>query len=110
MPPVAELLLENDSSGSGSDIEDTKLWLPSELDAVARSTCSGGISTKEEVLHEVQCHDALGRIRSLERVKISMVQFWNINLRGQAQNSRAQEAFAELRSKSGLAAGKYHRA
>ena len=111
MPPVSELLLENDTPNQdSSDVEKMKLWFPSELEPTAREVCSSGLPAKEEVLQEAQCRDALDRIQAIERAKISMIHFRNRNLRGQAQNTHVQDALQELAMKSNLAAAKYRHA
>ena len=55
-----------------------------------------------------RCRDALAHLHSIEHIKISLVQFQNRQIRGQAQTTHTQNVFAELHKKSRLAAMKYH--
>lgn len=111
MPPVNKLLLEHSgATDDGFDVEETKLWLPSQLNVAERNGCSKGLVKKEEFLREAQCWDALERIRMVERAKLSIVEFCNRHLRGQAQNAQAHGAFTELRRKSQLTVTKYQHA
>lgn len=63
MPGLLQLLTdnkENTSRNPDSNPEDTKVWLPSEIDEWDRSwVCNEGIADMEARLRKARCHDAL---------------------------------------------------
>lgn len=75
MPAVAELLLEGDSNAEHVEVENIKLWMPSELETDLRKECRMGLDTTEEVLRLARCRDALARLHSIKQIKLSLVQF-----------------------------------
>jgi hypothetical protein len=109
-PIVVEKLLEADGD-QDIDMEDEKLWLPSDLLSVERvEGCVEGLATKEDALRFAQCLDALERIRTLEQSKLSLAAFCNFNIYGQIGTARAQSEFSSINNKVFLAAERYRHA
>lgn len=97
MPILESLMAEDADETSSRDIEDVPLWLPSAVDASQReSGCTHGLAAKEEMLREAQCHDALDKIRALQRGKAHLVIYKNRNVRGQRPSTRARTSLDRL--------------
>ncbi|KAK0444170.1 hypothetical protein EV421DRAFT_1903278 [Armillaria borealis] len=109
MPCVKAKLREtiNDSR----DVEDRKLWMPSELDPTLRvKGCLSGVADIETKLHEAQCQDALSSLRSTLRARHSLFSRRNKNFRGQKQNTRVADTAHRLDRQCRLAGAKYNAA
>jgi hypothetical protein len=109
MPGVAmKLAAENARDDGPHDIEDVRLWLPSELDSQLRTHgCLEGLSSMEEQLREAQCRDALDKIRNLERTKMHFIHHRNSNTRGQKAATRSHTLIDGITLKIKLAASRY---
>jgi hypothetical protein len=108
MPVVEMKLKEADDGDNQRDVEDVKLWLPSELDLTLREHgCHEGVASMEEELREGQCRDALDKIRNLQRAKMHFIHFRNTNTRGQRPATRAQNLINSISSKIHLATSRY---
>ncbi|KAK0432107.1 hypothetical protein EV421DRAFT_1719756, partial [Armillaria borealis] len=93
------------------DVEDQKLWMPSDFEADMRGeSCRVGLSGTEESLRVAQCLDALETIRSSQRTIRSFLAFRNRNLWGQAQMTRAAATVQRQMVRSHFAVEKYNRA
>jgi hypothetical protein len=115
MPGVAMKLATDNAGDDGPhDIEDVRLWLPSELDSQLRTHgCHKGLPSMEEQLREAQCRDALEKIRNLERAKMHFIHHRNSNTRGQKAATRSHTLIDGITLKIQLAASRYrdaHRA
>ncbi|SJL02886.1 uncharacterized protein ARMOST_06227 [Armillaria ostoyae] len=63
------------------DMEDQKLWLPSDFDSdIWETSCQTGLPAIEESLCEAQCLDALESIWSSQQTMRAFLAFWNRNL------------------------------
>ena len=108
MPGVKRLMGD---VGKDVEVEDIKLWLPSEMDAISRAaSCIPHLADTEVQLRKAQCADALSKIRNLVRAKTHVIQFRNKNVRGQRPNTRAAGAISRLEQKLSLAVEIYRRA
>lgn len=93
------------------DVEHQKLWLPSELPVCLHEKgCLAGVAEIEARLHEAQCQDALGSLRSMPCARHSLFSHHNKNFWGQKQNMRAAETAHHLDKQCRLAGAKYNAA
>ncbi|KAG5222177.1 CxC2 domain-containing protein [Salix suchowensis] len=86
--------------------ETTTIWVPSQLDDVDREDIRD-LAAKEELLREAACHDALEKIRSLQRAKSHLVSFKRRNIRGQTKTTRARGSLDSVDVKIELNAERY---
>ena len=115
--PAATIMLNKDEASQqalpeancrSSEAEFQLLWLPSSLPADHRKhNCSVNLVEIEIKLREAQCYDALDRIRSLQRGRLSFIGFRNRNIRGQNPNTRAKDTLDRLEDKTKAMAVKY---
>ena len=109
--PCVSALLDGLSGSRVGDIEAEPIFLPSNLDEVARTTgCLGDVATKEDCLREAQCFDSLETLRAVIRSRRSISYFRQLNQRSQKQNTRSWGAIHRLRAREKLAIQKYHAA
>jgi hypothetical protein len=95
-------------SSTQDDVEDVRLWLPSELSPELRlHGCHKGLAFMEEQLRESQCRDALDTVRNLLRTKMHFIHYRNRNTRGQIRATRAHTLIDSIASKTKLAASRY---
>jgi hypothetical protein len=109
MPSVAmKLSADSTSDDKPLDIEDIRLWLPSELDSDLRKHgCHKDLPGMEEQLREGQCQDALDKIRNLQRAKMHFIHYRNSNVRGQKRATRSHELIDGITHKVNLLATRY---
>ncbi|KAF9035679.1 hypothetical protein BDZ89DRAFT_1130296 [Hymenopellis radicata] len=83
MPGVrAQLQRESIARASPVEVEDQKLWLPSDFTADRRSNaCLGDIASKEAEIRKGQCYDALETLRDCERALRNMSSIHTIEAR-----------------------------
>ena len=93
------------------EVERQKLWLPSELPPNHREHgCHSKLAGIELRLRRAQCDDALEKVRSLQRARLSMIGFRNRNVRGQAPNTRSVDSIRRVEDKCLAAAARYNTA
>ncbi|KAF9006891.1 hypothetical protein BDZ89DRAFT_965772 [Hymenopellis radicata] len=109
MPCVAAKLSAAAGSRTG-DVEEEKLWVPSELTAEERNGCAKGLAASEEVMRVAQCEDALETIRNMQAAKCTLIAFRKINVRGQRNTGRIHTTVKRLDAKSDFAVAKYRHA
>jgi hypothetical protein len=112
MPGVAmKLAAENARHDGPQDIEDVRLWFPSELDSQLRTHgCHKGLSSMEEQLREAQCRDALDKIWNLERAKMHFIHHRNSNTWGQKAATRSHTLIDGITQKIQLTVSRYRNA
>ncbi|KAH7918297.1 hypothetical protein BV22DRAFT_1108395 [Leucogyrophana mollusca] len=75
------LRLEESHNSPEPEPEEITLWLPSEVNAQSRTTmCATGLVDIEVQLREVQCHNALDKLRSHLHTKSHYIRHRNINI------------------------------
>ncbi|KAG2054274.1 hypothetical protein BDR06DRAFT_982471 [Suillus hirtellus] len=80
--------------------EDVELWLPSALNAQARSSmCRYNIEIIKSELCKGQCRDALDKMRNLLCTKTYFVKQWNLDICGQWANTRAHALINHIDNK-----------
>lgn len=90
------------------EVEHQELWLPSALPANHRMhSCRAGLIDIETRLRQAQCLDALEKIRTLQRGRLSFIGFRNRNVRGQNPTTRAADTINRIEDKSKALAVKY---
>lgn len=106
-----ENLLEQNSSSSFVEVENTILWLPSSINTSIRtSTCRDNIACIEEELRNTQCHDCLNKLRNVLCARVHLIKHRNRNARGQRANTRAASVISRLDAKIKIIAKKYRTA
>ena len=115
--PAATIMLNKDEASQQAlpeancrslEAEFQLLCLPSLLPADHRKhNCNANLVEIEVKLREAQCHDALDKIRSLQRGRLSFIGFRNRNIRGQNPNTRAKDTLDRLEDKTKAMAVKY---
>ncbi len=92
------------------ELEDDKLWFPSDLTPTLHSvSCNPGLEQKEDLLQEAQCWNALASIWSLMRAEVAVYDFHNANLQGQKALGWAADVLDAWKEKWLLAVAKYQR-
>ena len=90
------------------EVEHQQLWLPSALPVNHRvHNCRAGLVNIESRLRQAQCLDALEKIRTLQRGRLSFIGFRNRNIRGQNPNTRAADTMNRIEDKCKSLAVKY---
>lgn len=108
MPGVDDILSSEALGTESVEAESVCLWLPSSVATEDReSVCIEGLAEKEERLREAQCHDALEKIRALQRAKSHLITFKRRNISGQRKNTRARSSLEALDDKIDLNAQRY---
>ncbi|KAK0435340.1 uncharacterized protein EV420DRAFT_1653285 [Desarmillaria tabescens] len=114
MPGLLQFITETqevDYLSTGALAEEVRLWLPSCIPVDHRSqVCEASLSEMEEHLCTVQCHDSLGSIRHILRLKMRMVEYKNKNVRGQRDGTRSWMGIDAIHEWALAAAIKYHMA
>ncbi|KAF9032545.1 hypothetical protein BDZ89DRAFT_948234 [Hymenopellis radicata] len=109
MPGVAaRLAAETVARRVPIDVEDQKLWMPSDFDANIRQTvCSPGFPAKEKELRITQCNDALHAMRDCERGLRTYAAFRRDETDGQAVLTRSQSSIKTIEARRDFNADKY---
>ncbi|KAF9016354.1 hypothetical protein BDZ89DRAFT_918554, partial [Hymenopellis radicata] len=109
MPGVAaRLAAETVARRVPIDVEDQKLWMPSDFDANVRQTvCSPGFPAKEKELRITQCNDALHAMRDCERGLRTYAAFRRDETDGQAVLTRSQSSIKTIEARRDFNADKY---
>jgi hypothetical protein len=90
------------------EVEHQQLWLPSALPVNHRThSCRAGLVNFEARLRRAQCLDALEKIRTLQRGRLSFIGFRNRNIRGQNPTTRAADTINRIEDKCKALAVKY---
>ena len=90
------------------EVEHQQLWLPSALPVNHRThSCRAGLIDIETRLRRAQCLDALEKIRTLQRGRLSFIGFRNRNVRGQNPTTRAADTINRIEDKCKALAVKY---
>lgn len=102
-PCVASLLpmmVETTDAGDPTPAEKIPLHLPSSLSLALRQSIPH-LTTKESLLREAQCDDALADIRRQRRILSGLVQFKKLNLAGQGNkpNTRVRSLYMRVQAK-----------
>ncbi|KAF9030039.1 hypothetical protein BDZ89DRAFT_950058 [Hymenopellis radicata] len=107
----AQLQAETVSRSIALDVEDQKLWLPSDFPAgeVRDAGCTKDIVNQEILLRIALCHDALEAIRDSERTLRALFVYRTHDTVGQGARTRAQTTIATQRARSSFAVDKYRR-
>jgi hypothetical protein len=115
--PAATIMLNKDEASQqalpeanrrSSEAKFQLLWLLSSLPADHhKHNCNANLVEIEIKLCEEQCHDALDKVRSLQRGRLSFIGFRNWNIRGQNPNTRAKDTLDRLEDKTKAIAVKY---
>ncbi|KAH7904935.1 hypothetical protein BJ138DRAFT_1106403 [Hygrophoropsis aurantiaca] len=93
------------------NVENIKLWLPSDLPPSDRlSGCVKDLPDMERKLREAQCHDALDALRARLHAKAYLITFRNKNMRGQVQSTRSRTLIARIGDRANFCAQKYRHA
>ncbi|SJL18909.1 uncharacterized protein ARMOST_22511 [Armillaria ostoyae] len=91
-------------------VEDEKIWLPSDFSAGSRpKACYKGLAEKEEELREAECLDGLETIRNAQRTLRAFYAYRDQNIRGQAALTRAGSTVERQIERSKFAEEKYRR-
>ncbi|PBK87801.1 hypothetical protein ARMGADRAFT_938307 [Armillaria gallica] len=113
MPRLLQLITESeelDYSSSGVSAEGVNLWLPSNVPADRHGQVwDTSLSNMEELLHTVQCYDALSSIHHILQLKMQMVEYKNKNIRGQRDGTQSQAGIDTIHKWVLAAAVKYRR-
>jgi hypothetical protein len=105
---VMKLAADSASDDKPHDIEDVRLWLPSELDTDLREHgCHKDLAKMEEQLREGQCRDALDKIRNLQCAKMHFIHHRNSNVRGQKRATRSHALIDGITQRVNLSATRY---
>ncbi|KAF9017023.1 hypothetical protein BDZ89DRAFT_933846, partial [Hymenopellis radicata] len=109
MPGVqAELRRESVARTAALEVEDQKLWLPSDFSADKRSTaCLGDIAKKEAEIRKGQCHDALQAMRDCERALRTLAMYRRDETDGQGVRTRAQTSINTIEARRNYNADRY---
>ncbi|KAJ7819725.1 hypothetical protein B0H13DRAFT_1661205 [Mycena leptocephala] len=91
--------------------EDIKLWLPSDIPAVARrAACARGIPEMEAKLRAAQCVDSLNNLRSRLHAQKHLTTWRNSNSVGQRAATRSATLIRWIGDRIARVAGKYRQA
>jgi hypothetical protein len=112
MPGLAQYRngLESDAS-SNSEAErpeDAIIWLPSQIPPHHRSrVCYSGLADIEEKIRVAQCYDNLDTVRHVLNIKSRLVEFKNLNVRGQRDSTRSRMFIDRVHERAKVAAERY---
>ncbi|KAF9014455.1 hypothetical protein BDZ89DRAFT_1142297 [Hymenopellis radicata] len=106
----AQLRRESVARTAPLEVEDQKLWLPSDFPANRRSTaCLGDIAKKEAEIRKGQCHDALQAMRDCERALRTLAAYRRDETDGQGVRTRAQASIDTIEARRNYNADRYRR-
>ncbi|KAF8998463.1 hypothetical protein BDZ89DRAFT_1051589 [Hymenopellis radicata] len=111
MPGVrTQLQRESVARTAAVEVEDQKLWLPSDFSSEKRSTvCLGDIAAKEAEIRKGQCYDALQAMRDCERALRTLVSYRRDETDGQGVRTRAQRSIDAIEARRNYNADRYRR-
>lgn len=114
MPGVDAQVLAHEARSSSTaaiHIEDAKLFLPSELNAIQREEyCREGIVASENRLRYAEAFESLEELRRLLRTRTYLNRFKVKNVTGQKDNTRARDKQSTLDASVKTAELRYNRA
>lgn len=114
MPGVEAQVLSHNARSSSTDavhIEDAKLFMPSELNALQREEyCQEGIVSSETRLRQAEAFDSLNDLRRQLRTRTYMNRFKVKNVTGQKDNTRARDKQSTLDASVKSSQLRYNRA
>lgn len=106
----AELMRATVARRVAVDVEDEKLWLPSDFSLATRmAACALGLPEREIELRISQCHDALWTIREEEREIRRLTRRRRSEVEGQKALTRAQTVIDNAAKRCRFAMEKYRR-